>query len=79
VTAACGESRAALPGPPPRARPLQELRAELTLGSSAFRHAVRLSVALIAAGIVYRGLSLESGYWVPLTVLFVLRPDYGPR
>jgi uncharacterized membrane protein YccC len=38
---------------------------------------VRLSVALIVAGVVYRGLSLGSGYWVPLTVLFVLKPDYG--
>ncbi len=47
------------------------------MGSSAFRHAVRLCVALMAAGIVYRGLSLGAGYWVPLTVLFVLRPDYG--
>ena len=45
--------------------------------SSAFRHAVRLSVALVVAGIVYRSLSLGSGYWVPLTVLFVLKPDYG--
>ena len=34
-------------------------------------------MALIAAGIAYRGLSLGVGYWVPLTVLFVLRPDYG--
>ena len=36
--------------------PLQALRAEITLRSSAFRHALRLSVALIVAGIVYRGL-----------------------
>jgi uncharacterized membrane protein YccC len=47
------------------------------LKSRAFRHAVRLSVALIAAGIAYRRLSLGVGYWVPLTVLFVLRPDCG--
>ncbi len=77
VTAACGESRTPLPGPAPHARPLQTLRANITLSSSAFRHAVRLSVALVVAGIVYRGLSLGSGYWVPLTVLFVLGPDYG--
>ena len=57
--------------------PLHVLRAELTLRSSAFRHAARLSVALVVAGIAYRGLSLGSGYWVPLTVLFVLKPDYG--
>ena len=42
-----------------------------------FRHAARLSAALVVAGIVYRGLSLGRGYWVPLTVLMVLKPDYG--
>ena len=77
LTAAGGGSGTALPGPAPHARPLQSLRAELTPHSRAFRHAVRLSAALIAAGIAYRGLSLGVGYWVPLTVLFVLRPDYG--
>ena len=77
VTAAGGESGTTLPSSAPHTRPLQSLRAELTLNSRAFRHAVRLSVALIAAGIAYRGLSLGVGYWVPLTVLFVLRPDYG--
>jgi uncharacterized membrane protein YccC len=53
------------------------LRAELTLRSPAFRHALRLSLALIVAVLVYRALDLTYGYWVPLTVLFVLRPDYG--
>ena len=77
VAAAGSESGTTLPSSAPHTRPLQTLRAELTLNSRAFRHAVRLSVALIAAGITYRGLSLGVGYWVPLTVLFVLRPDYG--
>jgi uncharacterized membrane protein YccC len=77
IAAAVRESRAGAPGPAPRLHPLHVLRSELTLRSSTFRHAARLSVALVVAGIAYRGLSLGSGYWVPLTVLFVLRPDYG--
>jgi len=77
IAAAGRQSRAGAPGAAPRRHPLHVLRAELTLRSSAFRHAARLSVALVVAGIVYRGLSLGSGYWVPLTVLFVLKPDYG--
>ncbi len=77
IAAAGRQSHAGAPGAAPRRHPLHVLRAELTLRSSAFRHAARLSVALVVAGIVYRGLSLGSGYWVPLTVLFVLKPDYG--
>jgi uncharacterized membrane protein YccC len=52
------------------------LRAQLTPRSSAFRHAIRLAVALIVAVIVYRAMGLGRGFWVPLTVLFVLKPDY---
>ena len=77
IAAAGRQSHAGAPGAAQRRHPLHVLRAELTLRSSAFRHAARLSVALVVAGIVYRGLSLGSGYWVPLTVLFVLKPDYG--
>ena len=77
ITAAASDSRTGAPHPEPPQHPMQDLKAEMTLRSSVFRHAVRLSVALMVGSIVYRGLSLGSGYWVPLTVLFVLRPDYG--
>jgi uncharacterized membrane protein YccC len=77
ITAAGRQSRRGVPRPVPRPRPLRALRAELTWNSSVFRHAARLSAALVVAGIVYRGLSLGRGYWVPLTVLMVLKPDYG--
>ncbi len=72
-----GESDGVAPSPAARRHPIRALRAELTLRSAAFRHAVRLSAALIVAVLAYRSLSLGSGYWVPLTVLFVLKPDYG--
>lgn len=42
----------------------------------AVRHGVRLAVALVLAVIAYRCLSLGFGYWVPLTVLFLVKPDY---
>ena len=57
------------------ARPI--LRANLTLRSSAFRHAVRLGITLAAGAALYRALDLPHGYWVPVTVLFILRPDFG--
>ena len=57
------------------ARPI--LRANLTLRSSAFRHAVRLGITVAAGAALYRVVDLPHGYWVPLTVLFILRPDFG--
>jgi uncharacterized membrane protein YccC len=57
-------------------RALTTVRAQLTPRSSAFRHATRLGVALMLAVVAYRVLPIGRGYWVPLTVLFVLKPDY---
>src|SRR4051794_22473198 len=53
------------------------LRANLSLSSPAFRHGVRLGATLAVATALYRVLDLPRGYWVPLTVAFVLRPDFG--
>jgi uncharacterized membrane protein YccC len=53
------------------------LRANLTLRSSAFRHALRLGATMAVGAALYRVLDLPHGYWVPLTVLFILRPDFG--
>jgi uncharacterized membrane protein YccC len=53
------------------------LRANLTLRSSAFRHALRLGVTTATGAALARALDLPHGYWVPLTVLFILRPDFG--
>jgi uncharacterized membrane protein YccC len=53
------------------------LLANVTLRSSAFRHALRLAATTAAGVALYRALDLPHGYWVPVTVLFVLRPDFG--
>jgi uncharacterized membrane protein YccC len=53
------------------------LRANLTPASAAFRHAVRLSGALVAATVLAHVLPVGRGYWVGLTVLVVLQPDFG--
>jgi uncharacterized membrane protein YccC len=66
---------------PPRLHledPWNSLRANLSLQSSAFRHALRLGIALMLAtalDLVFH-LSAEHGYWIPLTVLLVLRSDF---
>lgn len=66
---------------PPRlhlADPWSNLRANLTLQSSAFRHALRLGIALSLATALYLvfHLSADRGYWIPLTVMLVLRSDF---
>lgn len=53
------------------------LRANLTLRSGALRHAVRLAVAAAVGAGLYRAVDLWHGYWVPLTILFILRPEFG--
>ncbi len=54
-----------------------ELRANLALSSSACRHAIRLAVSLGLATSLYRVLPGTRSYWVPVTVLMVLRPDFS--
>lgn len=51
------------------------LRAGLGLRSTAMRHAIRFGLALGVGVAFYRLVDLgPHGYWVPLTILFVLRP-----
>lgn len=53
-----------------------DLREQLTLRSPSLRHALRFGIALAVGVAIYRLVDLgEHGYWVPLTILFVLRAD----
>jgi uncharacterized membrane protein YccC len=53
-----------------------QLRTQFTRRSPSFRHGLRFGVALAVGVAIYRLIDLgEHGYWVPLTILFVLRPD----
>lgn len=52
------------------------LRANWTLRSASARHALRFGGALAAGVAAYWILGMEEhGFWIPLTVLFVLRPS----
>jgi uncharacterized membrane protein YccC len=73
-----------LPSRQARAKPLSAvrdavltLRANMTFASATFRHAIRLSTALVVATVVSHLLPVDRGYWLPLTVLVVLQPDFG--
>ena len=78
------ETRDRAPGerlPPLRRRPpirdaVLTLRANLSLDSAAYRHALRLGAAVAMGSSAYRLLDLPRGYWIPMTGLIVLRPEF---
>jgi hypothetical protein len=53
-----------------------ELRSNLTLGSPNARHAIRFGTCLATGVAAYWLLGMdEHGFWIPLTILFVMRPE----
>ncbi|HVY95419.1 MAG TPA: FUSC family protein [Solirubrobacterales bacterium] len=55
---------------------LAAFAANLNLASPACRHAVRFGAALAAGVAIYRLFGLDDhGFWIPLTILFVMRPE----
>ena len=56
---------------------LATLRANLTLSSVAFRHAIRCGVCLAIAVAGERAVGLPHGYWIPMTTAIVLKPDFA--
>ncbi len=58
------------------ARVRRRLRRNLTLASPYGRHALRFGVCLGLGVAIYRVAGMrEHGYWIPLTILFVMRPE----
>jgi uncharacterized membrane protein (TIGR01666 family) len=55
----------------------QRVRSNLRISSPLFRHAVRVSVALLAGFSVIEFMQMDRGYWILLTVLFVCQPNYS--
>lgn len=53
------------------------IRLQLTPSSLIFRHALRMSLALVCGYAVLHAIHPEQGYWVLLTTLFVCQPNYG--
>ncbi len=53
------------------------LRANLNFRSAVFRHAVRLTICLTIAGAIARATDWNRSYWIPMTVVILLRPDFA--
>ncbi len=56
---------------------LNRIRLQLTPTSLLFRHALRMSLALLCGYAVLHTIHPEQGYWVLLTTVFVCQPNYG--
>ena len=54
----------------------RELGRMLLPGSSTFRHAARLTFAVGVAEAFVVATHLQRGYWVPLTVVMIVKPDF---
>ena len=55
---------------------MEALRANLNLQSPAFRHALRLAVLVAAGDMIGRLVSWRRTYWLPMTVVLVLKPEF---
>lgn len=56
---------------------VERVRRQLTVRSPLFRHALRLSLALVAGYGVMQVIHPAQGYWILLTTLFVCQQSYG--
>ncbi len=53
------------------------LRANISLRSAAFRHAIRLALCIGIGELIGRGLHWQRPYWLPMTIAIVLKPDFS--
>jgi uncharacterized membrane protein YccC len=52
------------------------LRANFHLGSTAYRHALRMAVCVAVGDLIGRSYGLRRSYWLPMTIAIVLKPDF---
>ncbi len=53
------------------------IKSQCTLNSLFFRHAVRMAIMVFICCLIGEFTSLERGYWILLTVVFVSQPNYS--
>ncbi|MET0558303.1 MAG: FUSC family protein [Solirubrobacterales bacterium] len=59
-----------------RAAVARSFAENLNLGSENLRHAIRFGASLAIGVAIYRAFDMDNhGFWIPLTILFVMRPD----
>jgi uncharacterized membrane protein YccC len=56
---------------------IELLRSHLTVHSTFFRHALRLAIVATISEVVASLLQIPTGYWITLTAIVALKPNYG--
>jgi uncharacterized membrane protein YccC len=56
---------------------VHKLKSNFTFQSSIFRHALRLSIAMVIGFLIGEFLSFQNSYWILITLLVIMRPSYG--
>lgn len=56
---------------------VEKFRANLTLRSPAFRHALRLVLSLAVGEVLALSIARGRTYWLPMTVVLVLKPEFA--
>jgi uncharacterized membrane protein YccC len=56
---------------------LEPIRDNLTFHSVLFRHALRLAIVATIAEVLASTLHISTGYWITLTAVVALKPNYG--
>ncbi|GCE23806.1 FUSC family protein [Dictyobacter kobayashii] len=49
----------------------------MTTRSLVYRHSLRLAISTALAVTIYMSFNITHGFWIPLTILFILKPDFG--
>ena len=55
----------------------EPLKENFSIESPLFRHALRLSIGAVLGILIYTLLPIRQGFWIGLTLLFVLKPDFS--
>jgi len=62
---------------PPTQPAYKQLLAAMTATNPTFKHALRISIALLIAFFLQNSLQLNHGFWILLTVVFVCQPSFS--
>ena len=65
------------PARPPRRQAWNTLRQNLRLESDALRHALRVGIGATLAVALSRSFAVNHGYWMSLTLVFILQPYFA--